>query len=218
MKFERSALYSPGTIFLVVAFLAAFLASISLPTLPALEIARTRFNTILAVDGVTIDEMRTGVWSGCAYIHGNGRKCTTAAVGYDIGVLSFFDADDDDVKVIGKSWTRGLILLPVATFFTLISLIFALMPGVFNGLVASAMSFFSSLVMLLAFIVEIILLLRQKDKFGIPGASTHAGAGFWLTFISLIFLFVSGCTVCIRHRRSKGEDIEMGSFFRRFRR
>lgn len=42
--------------------------------------------------------------------------------------------------------------------------------------------------------------------------------GFWLTFISFIFLVLSGCTVCIGHRRAQGHDIELAGPFKRFRR
>jgi len=53
----------------------------------------------------------------------------------------------------------------------------ALAPGYKFGLLAWVMSFVAALVMLLAFIIDIILLLRVKDKFRGPGVDTHAGAG-----------------------------------------
>jgi hypothetical protein len=217
MKFFDRGTFTPGTIFLLIAFVAGLLSSVSLPVFRPLEVVRTHFNTDpeLNIKG-RIEEARFGVWSGCAYLHDYGRHCTDAGVGYEVGIA--FIENGVEERRVGKSWTRGLILTPVATFFAFVALGLALVPGGKFGLFASGMSFIAALVMLLAFIIDIILLLRVKDKFRVPGADTNAGAGFWLTFISFIFLVVSGCTVCIGHRRAQGRDIELGNVFKRFRR
>jgi len=213
--FDRGSLCLPGTIFLIIGFAAGFLASISLPWLPALEVARTNFNTEL-LPSDTIKQARLGVWAGCGYTKNDKKECTPTGHAYNFGVLLLDKGGEE--RIVKSSWTRGLVVTPVATGVAFLALIFALIPGGAWGLIASGTAFLASFIMLLAFIIDIVLLLHQKSVFDIPGAHTSAGAGFWLTFISLIFLLVAGCTVCIGHRRSKGEDIEMGGLFKRLRR
>ncbi|KZV86293.1 hypothetical protein EXIGLDRAFT_724905 [Exidia glandulosa HHB12029] len=200
LNFDRSTCV-PGTIFLIVAFAAGFLASISLPFLSALEVVR--------VNLFSVGQIRLGIWTGCTYDPHDNKHCLPTGHGYEfIGLDGFVSA----------SWTRGLAITPVATGVTAIALVLALIPGGKYGLFASGTSFLAAFLMLLAFACDIALLAKTKNVYDAPGISTSAGAGFWLTFVSFIFLCVAGCTVCIGHRRSNGESIELGGVFKRFRR
>lgn len=205
----------PGVIFLLVAFIASLLASVSLPILPALEVVRAHFSgTVESIGGVpTIREDRFGVWAHCAYqVKGGDRVCSKDGHGYEAVLLSL-----NGKRTVGSSWTRGLAVTPVATAVTFIALLLALIPGTKYALFGSISAFLASFLMLLAFAIDIALLAKVKSAFHVPGSSIHAGAGFWLTFVSFIFLCVSGCTLLFGNRR--GDDgIELGGIFNRFKR
>ncbi|EJD38779.1 hypothetical protein AURDEDRAFT_172098 [Auricularia subglabra TFB-10046 SS5] len=202
-------------IFLLVAFIASLLASVSLPLLPALEVVRAHFSgTIESIGKIrTIREDRFGVWAHCWYYVKDGdRECSKEGHDY-VAVLT----TPEGQKIVGRSWTRGLAVTPVATGVTFIALVLALIPGTKYALFGSMTAFLASFLMLLAFAIDIALLAKVKSAYHVPGSSINAGAGFWLTFVSFIFLCVSGCTLLFGNRR--GDDgIELGGIFKRFKR
>ncbi|KAF9256202.1 hypothetical protein L218DRAFT_966549 [Marasmius fiardii PR-910] len=218
----------PGIIFLLCATVLNFLVSISLPFLPALDVARTHFPGIALVNGQSVNELRVGVWAPCTYTPNGERICAEANHAYSISISN---TNRDSQVVIGNSWTRGLAIHPVATAATFIAFLLSFSSHVTITLIASLMSFLAALITLIAFAVDIALyaFLKHEAK-GINDvrADTVTAPGFWLTFVSFILLLLAGCTVCFGRRRDRMAGASTSSypmsssekkpFWRRFRR
>ncbi|KAF7352116.1 hypothetical protein MVEN_01174600 [Mycena venus] len=196
--------YIAGIAFLGVALVLGIITSISLPTFSAIDFVRVFFPNA-PKDGNIMSEARFGIWAPCLY-DGNGkRSCVDSGHGY---AFVIFSAEDlSKFVIIGSSWTRGLAIHPVATAFTAIALGLACSKLEHGPLLASLSSFVASFLWLLAFIVDIALYAYVKQKVGtIPNGHTSAGPAFWLTFICLILVLLSGCTVCFGRRKESGSD------------
>ncbi|KAJ6555470.1 pali-domain-containing protein [Mycena vulgaris] len=194
--------YIAGIAFLFLALVLSLLTSISLPYLPALDFVRINFaNTPKSADFMS--QLRFGIWAPCAY-DGNGvRRCLFGGHGYAFEIESF---DRKESVLIGSSWTRGLAIHPVATVFTAVAFGFACSKADNGPFIATIMSFLAAFLTALAFIVDIALYAFVKQQVGTlpnPG-NTMASSAFWMTFVSLIFLIMSGCTVCFGRRRDIG--------------
>ncbi|EIM89388.1 uncharacterized protein STEHIDRAFT_155056 [Stereum hirsutum FP-91666 SS1] len=206
---SRAVLLAPGVICLFVAFVLSLLVSISLPTLPALDIARTDFDTSFFEDGniptkgvIVLGQVRLGIWAYCGY--------DTDGHGYTVR-LPYFKAGDVpanpevDVATISSSWTRGLAIHPVATAVIGIAFILSLSTNLAIELTSSIVSLLAVLITLLAFVVDIALYVNAKHVMSVvTGTKTVTAPGFWLTFTSLIMLLIESFTICIgRRRRAK---------------
>ncbi|KAG8808826.1 hypothetical protein FRC17_003754 [Serendipita sp. 399] len=111
-------------------------------------------------------------------------------------------------EVIGKSWTRGLILHPIAAFVTLIAWVLCFSDKLKMALFASLLSFLAAFLTLLAFAIDIALYVHVKnviDKIDV-GAKTSPGPAFWMSLIVLVLVTVSGCLVCFGWRRTKSKE------------
>ncbi|KAH7872652.1 SUR7/PalI family-domain-containing protein [Lentinula edodes] len=193
----------PGIIFLFCAFVLSILVSISLPFLPALDIARAHMNGNALINGDTVNEIRFGVWAECTYKDDGSRICGDAGHGYS---TSISDTNKDANVIISGSWTRGLAVHPVATAVTFIALLFSFSSHVTVTLIASILSFLAALLTLIAFAIDIALyafLHHEIGKISSIQGSTDTAPGFWLTFVSLILLLLAGCTVCFGRRRDR---------------
>ncbi|KAF5391954.1 hypothetical protein D9757_003233 [Collybiopsis confluens] len=195
----------PGIIFLFCAFILSILTSISLPFLPALDIARAHLNGNALINGDTVNQVRFGSTdrAACTYKNDDSRICTDANHGYSVPIS---DTNRDANVIISGSWTRGLAVHPVATAVTFIALLFSFSSHVTVTLVASILSFLAALLTLIAFAIDIALYAFLHHEVGkIPAlqASTNPAPGFWLTFVSLILLLLAGCTVCFGRRRDR---------------
>ncbi|KAF5315777.1 hypothetical protein D9611_004874 [Ephemerocybe angulata] len=215
----------PGIVFLFCALVLSFLASISLPYLPALDIVRVKFPTsALVADAIT--ELRYGIWTVCSYGENESRTCLKTGYAYEMSVKS---AASSQPVTIGKSWTRGLVVNPIATGVTLIALLLSLSQNMLVTLLASMASFLAGVLHLISFFIQIALFARIKDKMKSLDveANTKPGPGFWLVFVSLILTFLAGCTVFFGRRRdqarTRGANLtsvtpsEKTGFFSRFR-
>jgi len=195
----------PGVIFLGIALVLSFLSSISLPYLPALDITRTQVESGAIQKGQTgFGEVRFGVWAFCAYDKDEKRTCSPTGHGYKV---QFFNHDLTQTVTIGSSWTRGLAVHPVATGITFIAFAMSFSQHLTVTLLASLVSFLAALLTLIAFAIDIALfayLKHQVNKLSDVHATTKTGAGFWLTFVSLICLLFAGCTVCFGRRKLTG--------------
>ncbi|KAF8811895.1 pali-domain-containing protein [Phlegmacium glaucopus] len=192
----------PGVIFILCALVLNFLVSISLPYLPALDIARTHFGNGAAMNSQVLTEIRFGIWAPCYYDSHEDRTCSKTGHGYDITVTS---QDKSRVAVINASWTRGLAVHPVATAATLVAFFLSLSTHITVTLIASLVSFLAALLTLIAFAIDIALFAlvnHEMDRLG-AGTTTKTGPGFWMTFASLILLLLAGCTVCFGRRRDR---------------
>jgi len=211
----------PGLCFLFAALVLSFLVSISLPYLPALDIARVHFNSqgvsSSNIQGVT--ESRLGIWTHCEYQPNGARTCSATSHGYSVP----YNAQNVGV-VIGSSWTRGLAVHPVATAVTFLAFLLAFSTHITVTLISSLMAFLAALLTLIAFAIDIALfayLKHQTNK--LPGSRrTVAGPGFWMTLVALLLLLLGGCTVCFGRRRDRMANASTTTarrgFFSRFRR
>ncbi|KAG7087714.1 hypothetical protein E1B28_013661 [Marasmius oreades] len=193
----------PGIIFLLCATVLSFLVSISLPFLPALDIARTHFPGTALVNGQIVDELRFGVWAQCTYTSSDDRICAQAQHAYSVSISN---TRKDSGVIIGSSWTRGLAIHPVATAVTFIAFLLSFSTHVTITLISSVVSFLAALITLIAFAVDIALYAFLKHEAGNVNdvrANTKTAPGFWLTFVSLILLLLAGCTVCFGRRRDR---------------
>ncbi|EDR09461.1 uncharacterized protein LACBIDRAFT_319082 [Laccaria bicolor S238N-H82] len=195
----------PGILFLVCALVLSFLVSISLPYLPALDIVRVHFASGALQDGGSaqgIQELRFGVWTACYDDTHGDRTCLPTRHGYSVPITN---QEKTRSVNIGSSWTRGLAVHPVATAVTFIALILSLSTHITVTLIASLVAFLAALLTLIAFAIDIALLVFVRHEMGnlLIGAHTITGPGFWLTFASFILLLLAGCTVCFGRRRDR---------------
>ncbi|EIM89389.1 uncharacterized protein STEHIDRAFT_120025 [Stereum hirsutum FP-91666 SS1] len=211
---SRAVFLAPGVICLFIAFVLSLLVSISLPTLPALDITRTHYDTDFLENGGDINgvhllgELRLGIWAYCGYSADNGDKtCIHQGHGYTVN-LPFIGADDSGsnpvigIVTIGSSWTRGLAVHPVATAVIGIAFILSLSSNLAIELASSIVSLLAAFLTLLAFIIDIALYAHTKHEMhAIDQSKTVTAPGFWLTFVSLVMLIIASFTVCIGRRR-----------------
>ncbi|TFK24860.1 hypothetical protein FA15DRAFT_669063 [Coprinopsis marcescibilis] len=192
----------PGVVALLLALVASFLASISLPYLTSLDVTRVDYvpGTVDILGGES-NNLRFGIWTACSYSE-NERTCLRNGIAYVITVTT---EDGARSVEIGAAWTRGLVLQPVATAATLIALCLSLASNLFVQLLASLLAFFAALVHLISFAIQIALFAYVKNKMDDleVDARTRPGAGFWLVFASLILTLLAGCTVCFGRRSEK---------------
>lgn len=194
----------PGILFLFAALVLNFLVSISLPYLTALDVARATFKTDAHVGGVNAArEVRFGVWASCVYADDGTKTCLKAGPAYSVG---FEDPDQDVNVVIGPSWTRGLVVHPIATGITFLALLCSFSLHIAVSLVASLLSFLAALLTLVAFAIDIALFVyvkHQADKLPSVDGSGKPGPGFYLTLVAFVLLLLAGCTVCFGRRRQR---------------
>ncbi|KAH7925007.1 pali-domain-containing protein [Leucogyrophana mollusca] len=217
----------PGVIFLFCAFVLLFIVSVSLPYLTAMDITRVHSANGPTISGAQLAQLRLGIWGYCEYSASGSRTCYHPGHGYSI-LLGGINSNGISTETIGSSWTRGLAVHPVATVVTFIALLLSFSQHITVTLAASLVSFLAAVITLIAFAIDIALYAYTKDqmnKLNI-GASTITGPGFWLTFVSMILLFLAGCTVCFGRRRDRMAGATSsypmssmkGGFFSRFRR
>jgi hypothetical protein len=216
----------PGLFFLFAAFVLSFLVSISLPYLPAMDIARVHFGSGASSASEGVIEGRFGIWALCDYLKGGEKVCSATSHGYS---ASYYTQNGITV-VIGSSWTRGLAVHPVATAVTFVALLLAFSTHITVTLVSSLVSFLAALLTMIAFAIDIALFVyirHQTDKLTGTGARTNPAPGFWMTFVTLLLLLLGGCTVCFGRRRDRMSGASTypttaaqpsNGFFSRFRR
>ncbi|KAG6829237.1 hypothetical protein H0H92_005239 [Tricholoma furcatifolium] len=200
----------PGVLFVFAATVLLFLSAISLPYLPALDVARTKFiNTeVLSTVGEQMVELRLGIWAYCFYDQNNDRTCTSASHAYALAISNLDKTAD---VTIGSSWTRGLAVTPVAAAVAFVAFLLSLSLHSVVTLIASLLSFVAAAISLIAFAIDIALfvyLRHQVDKLPNIQSKTTIGVGFWLTFASFLLLILGGCTVCLgrRHRNKRMDN------------
>ncbi|KAF7346904.1 hypothetical protein MVEN_01442700 [Mycena venus] len=239
--------YFVGMGLLFVALVLNFFSSISLPYLPALDFARVKFNGggISGLGSLELSQVRWGIWGPCVYDGNNKRTCFHTGHGYAIPVETLnIETGATQEVIIGASWTRGLAIHPVATAAVAVAFGFAASKLEHGPLIASLTSFFAALMvlhvclvvlydltrvsqLLIAFAIDIALYVfvhHEIGKLKDVDANVNAGSAFWMTFVSLIFVLLAGCTVCFGRRKEGGSDSypmftqsSGGGFLSRFR-
>ncbi|TEB33696.1 hypothetical protein FA13DRAFT_1729967 [Coprinellus micaceus] len=169
--------------------------------------------------------------TACSYTESESRTCLKTGFAYETTTSA---PNSDNEAVIGASWTRGLVVQPLATGVTFIALLLSLSQHILVMLLASIAAALAGALHLISFFIQIALFARVKDKMNDLdiGASTKPAPGFWLVFVSLILCFLAACTVCFGRRRDQAHartanavstgtlpaDTEKsGGFFSRFR-
>ncbi|KIJ34919.1 hypothetical protein M422DRAFT_212828 [Sphaerobolus stellatus SS14] len=229
-KFAALKFCSVGVVILFVAFVLQFITSISLPALTTLNIVRVDFKngTLPLVSEVQgqVESLRLGIWAYCTDTVGSGdRSCVHTGHAYSVAI----QGASNSLSSVHASWTRGLAVHPVAAGVTFLAFLLSFSNHITVLLIASLTSFLAALITLIAFAIDIALLVLTKnnvDNLVRVQTSTNPGPGFWLTFVSFILLLISGCTVCFsRHRARRSQSggasaftQEKRPFWRRFRR
>jgi len=193
----------PGVFFIFCALVLNLLVSISLPFLPGLDIARTRIinGQVGTAQGLT--QIRFGIWAPCFYTAQN-HTCPDARRAYTVTIENGNNTSSQDA-VVDSSWTRGLAVHPVAAIVTFFAFLFSLSTHLVVTLIASLLAFLAALLTLIAFAIDIALLVlvqHELNRIG-TGTTTKPSAAFWMTFVSLILLLLGGCTVCLGRRRDR---------------
>ncbi|KAK7440813.1 hypothetical protein VKT23_016891 [Stygiomarasmius scandens] len=217
----------PGTIFLLIAFVLSFLASISVPTLHAIDIVRINSNI---PDGIKTDlpiakDTRLGIWGFCQTDLNDDEHCSHTGHGYNFPLLNLAG----NIAVIGSSWTRGLAVHPVATAAIFAAFCLSFSSHVTALLAAMITSILAAFLTLLAFIIDIALYAyvhhqAKKISDGADNAlDVDTAPGFWLSFVSLLFTLFAGCTVFVGRRKAADSSpsypmmTNPSGFFSRFR-
>ncbi|KAJ6492035.1 pali-domain-containing protein [Mycena sanguinolenta] len=197
------AFYLSGIALLGLALILSVAISISLPTFSGLDFVRVNFpNAPPSAD--IMSQLRFGIWAPCSYDGNWKRTCLSGGHGYALEILSF---DKKQSVFIGSSWTRGLAIHPVATGVIAVALGAACSKHEYGPLIATFASFLAAFLMLLAFIVDIALYAFVKQKVDtLPNGNTVTGAAFWMAFVSLILVLLSGFTVFFGRRKEVGAD------------
>jgi len=212
---------------LFAAFVLLFITSVSLPYLSAMDITRTHFRGSTVSypgSGTGIEQIRFGIWTYC-YKSTSDASTTCGKNGYAYFVPL---SGGGSLITIGSSWTRGLVVHPLATVVTFIALLFSFSTHLTVSLIASLLAFLAATLTLIAFAIDIALYAYVKHQMKkLPGVDdlTLTGPGFWLTFVSFLLLLLAGCTVCFGRRRERMSNASTSypmrtkpSFFGRFRR
>jgi len=190
----------PGAILLGICFILSILVSISLPYVHVFDIVRSTFGTAGGVDtnNIHVVAFRWGIWGDCGQLAQSGDwECTSTGYAYSTNVGG---------QVIGSSWTRGLIIHPIAAAIILLALALSLSTHLTVTLVASLLSFLGALLTLIAFAIDIALFANVKSKMNSIGGHTNPGPAFWMTLVVLVLVTVSGCIVCFGRRRARATN------------
>ncbi|KDQ16999.1 hypothetical protein BOTBODRAFT_186184 [Botryobasidium botryosum FD-172 SS1] len=185
----------PSVVLLFVAFILLLLVSISTPFLRPLDITRVKFNTPVSVEGISTTQLRLGIWAWCTE-QGGGFACGPTARSYSVNVAN--------QQTISHTWTRALIVHPIAAAITLIAFALSFSQHLLVMLLASLTAFLAALMTLVAFCIDIALYARvHQVMHRLTGVTenTDTAPGFWLTLVSFILLLIAGCTVCFGRRR-----------------
>ncbi|KAG8935362.1 hypothetical protein FRC02_008167 [Tulasnella sp. 418] len=192
---------SPAGLILFVAFVLSFLVSISVPYIQVFDDVRVKFNAG-GVSGASraIDQFRLGIWGYCSHEISSGDWiCTRTGVGYAVG----FSNASGQTEYVRASWTRGLVVQPIATGVTFIAFLLSFSSSLGLLLVASLLSFFASLVTLIFLAINIALYLYTRSKvndFGID-QNTDFGPAFWMSIVTFVLTLISGLIVCFNRNR-----------------
>ncbi|KAF8157517.1 pali-domain-containing protein [Pholiota molesta] len=192
-----------ATIFLLAALMLSLFVSLSLPYLPALDIARVHLASGSGVAGIdTLTELRLGIWGFCAYANDGVHSCTQNKLGY---AVTIFDsrADPNNSNIIKSSWTRGLVVHIIATAFIFLAFLTSFSEKSTVKLVAFVLSCLATLVTFTVFTIDIAffaLVLSLVKGISI-GTSARTAPGFWLTFVSLVLVVLASTTFCYDRQR-----------------
>lgn len=189
----------PGAITLGICLVLSILISISVPYVRDFDIVRTTFGTSTTT-GLSNDqttELRWGIWGVCSHLAQSGDwSCVSTGYAYQTTVGGY---------TIGSSWTRGLVIHPIAAAVIFVAFVLSFSTHLTVVLFASLVSFLGCLMTLIVFAIDIALFAYVKGQMNNIGGSTTPGPAFWMTLVVLVLTAVAGCIVCFGRRRAKGK-------------
>jgi len=206
---------------LFFAFILSLLTALSLPYVREFDFVRVTFqgNATSANNNEAASQARLGIWGYCYEAAKSGEwVCHNPGSSYSIIVGSV---------TIGSSWTRGLLIHPVATVATFAAFVMSLIPNVAIMLFGAFTSWLAAFLTLIAFFCDIALFAYFKNKMNeISGANpnTNPGPAFWMTFVTFFLLCFAGCAVLFgrkkeRYLRGDGYAVKTRRpFYHKFRR
>ncbi|KAG8886860.1 hypothetical protein FRC00_000616 [Tulasnella sp. 408] len=210
-----------GAIIVLVAAILSLLVTISAPYVRAFDDVRVYFFGDAAGDTQAINQFRLGIWGFCQRVISDGNwVCENTGLAYSYGV----QGANGNQQWVGSSWTRGLVMSPVATGFLVITTIVAFTK---HHIIAALLSWWSGLVTFIFLAINLTLYLKVRAQMRHLGTieNTDFGPGFWMSLAVLILTIVAGFILLIEHRRKRtGVDntasyryASNGGFFSRFR-
>ncbi|KAG8905910.1 hypothetical protein FRB99_007990 [Tulasnella sp. 403] len=187
------------SIVLILAFLLSLLVSISVPYIQVFDAVRVYFagqvseaNTVNNI----ITQIRLGIWGFCNRAVKTGDLvCTTTGLAYDYTIRG----PNGATERVAPSWTRGLVMSPVATGFVLIATILSFTRHL---IVAAILSWFSAFVTFIFMAINLALYLHVRGEMRHLGVveNTDLGPGFWMSLAVLILCISSGFGLLIARR------------------
>jgi len=196
--------WSPGTGVLFAAFILSLLVSISVPYIVDFDVVRVKFPTgvTASTDGEAfepLNQLRLGIWGYCANLR--SEECVYTGLAYQLQMTG----QNNITETIKPSWTRGLVMAPVATGFILFALSMSFSEHLGMLLIASLMSFMGALVTIIFMAINIALYVYVRSKAKHLGVSenTNFGPAFWMSLAVLILTLVAGFIVCFFRRRER---------------
>ncbi|KDR73308.1 hypothetical protein GALMADRAFT_142422 [Galerina marginata CBS 339.88] len=210
---------APAGIFLFCAFVASLLVSLSitLPTLPGMDLVRVRLNQtgdlpgILSISNTTategISEIRYGVWAACYYpVNSTNRACLPSGLGYNVTV-QLTNGNASTSTTVTAAWTKMLVGHPISSGVIALAVPLSFWKSTpILGMFFSVLSFIAAvatLVIDIAFSLNLRTQIKKLDS----GANTHLSIGFGVWVIALagvilaIFFLWCGRRVAARNKR-----------------
>jgi len=186
----------------------SFLVSISVPYIVDFDAVRVYLgsggSTSAANGGVTgaVNQIRLGIWGYCARgVTSGSEDCIHSGLAYQI----LLQGQNGASEAIKKSWTRGLVMSPVATGFIFLAFVLSFSQHLGVLLIASLLSFMGALVTVIWMAIDIALFVYVRNRVKKLGVSenTNFGPGFWMSLAVLILTLFAGFLVCLGRRRER---------------
>ncbi|KAH7923915.1 pali-domain-containing protein [Leucogyrophana mollusca] len=203
MGFIRPA--TPGFLVTLVATVLLAVVSFSVPLIKSVYFLKAS----LAVENINGD-ITFGTLGYCMDIAGN-NTCSKASVGYQLDINQLV-GDNTAIQIpeVAVKWlTYALVLHIVAFGLAAVAALFGLLAHVREMAMtcfSSCISGFAATVALAAFIFDIALFFIAKSRLNsVAGGSASIGNAVWITLVSWVLLFFSGCfygigRCCIKRR------------------
>ncbi|KAF8560158.1 pali-domain-containing protein [Imleria badia] len=198
---------TPGFVITLAATILLAVVSFSVPLIKSVYFLKAS----LASQGVNGD-ITFGTLGYCMTVD-SSTTCSNATVGYQLNVNALVgDTTAIQIPQVVVKWLTYVLVLHIVAFgLAAIAALFGLLAHVREMAMtcfSSCISGFAAVVALAAFIFDIAIFFVAKSRMNsVQGGSASIGNGVWLTLVSWILLFFSGCFYslgrCCISRRSR---------------
>ncbi|KAF8340613.1 uncharacterized protein EI90DRAFT_2088239 [Cantharellus anzutake] len=153
---------------------------------------------------------RLGIWGHCVSETAFGSYCVYTGLGYPFGIGTFtLFGDDPEPQIITPSYTRGLVMHPIALAFCIITLGLSFWKHLAISLAASLLSNFTAILTAIALILDIRLYTRVRSRANNltnVQNDTYLGPAFWMTLTQILFLVIAGFAIYLARHRDRAEQ------------